>query len=81
MWHGPSGFPSSVGLRASYVQVAEPRLAGADRLQFLIERLGGRVPGVGHRLGVTGELHHGDVVPGAVDAADTTVLCINRVLE
>src|SRR6201989_2549066 len=32
-----------LGLGAAYVQVAELRLAGADRLQFLAERLGGRV--------------------------------------
>src|ERR1700760_2857227 len=32
-----------LGLGAAYVQVAELRLAGADRLQFLSERLGGRV--------------------------------------
>src|SRR5580693_5531350 len=59
-------FRPSVGTRASYVEVAELRLAAGDRLQFLEERRGGRVAGVGHRFGVAGEFHYGNVPPGVV---------------
>ena len=57
---------SPVGLRAKHVQVVEFWLVGADRLQFLEERCGGRMAGVGHRLGVAEELRHRDVAPGPV---------------
>src|SRR5271165_4413287 len=56
----------SVGPHAAHVEVTELRLGAADGLQLLEERRGGRMTGVGHRLGVAGELHHGDVPAGPV---------------
>ena len=53
--------PRSEGLHASRVEVAELWLAGADGLQFLEECRGGGMAGVGHRLGVAGELNYRDV--------------------